>query len=1076
MMEESLGVGIGESAAAEGTREDEDEFVAQEEAATEAEEAQQQVNQPVAGMLKDRCEAPTADSEQDDSASNAEPAHTIQSTTEQQQQQQQQQRNRWMKRRQSQGSLSLQRIPVPSSGGPSSMFLRRLSPEELLESGVVPELVVRGRDSSYEGQEEQCLMLARKGIFDRFLESHNLRSRNIAETDSDQVAHEEGVGADGKGAATVPPPIRQRILEAIAEDNRALSAAIDSGDQLAALRSCASRDALFQLGILSGMVDELFDTFQVHALQTRQQVMELSMSREDAQTYLASMASGSWPELSRLPDFEPVWIRAKHLSDANDLLISEELINEAATTILEDHQQMLVAAEDAALNYRWSCATLKKCVQLWRTSTNNFKDRFNREALDREARLADDAKLNNVLNELLSTEKSFVAMLEELNHRYYLELRLSDGEYGISDDEVEKIFHNLGKLTSKHQIFAYKLEALLQRFRAGQDPDERNISDTFYWHLREIDSLHGEYVCNYSEVPGLLKELFSARNGKFQRFVEERYNQAIQAQMNTQYCNGLDISIRSLLQSPVTRLTRYQLLLKALSEASRPKIVSVSMCLDLIRRDVKFEPNGKVVAKVGPSSRLSGKSSFHDSSTGSTHGVQVGDVLLAIDGVLVADTAASILGCAGQGDQNDEFAVTVNEEDDSKTVELQFLRDPWRRPFAQARDVNTSNEYRLRQHSLDLSVVRVAEELQRRNPNKHRTIVKVITTKGLEFVDDTRDKTRRKKLQCCVVANDSITFCEEHGQLGVPSSVVWFPLQQRFQLEPVATLISVGGDQKALLQQEKLQQSMRHIDSDASVSVEELKEVQLQFQTDRLCKWTWYDDGRDQWKTFEPQVSDVLEAAFQEGAEEVSICDGLYVFKLRNSQQILTTNPTRRRIIRRRGKRVFDSSKPASSLSPARRGEKHDGMGVCESESVRTIGPPSTMRVFFDILSRTEAAAKAEAREAGLDAQSPQEASLLARDTLIVSETKLPSMGRIPALEDGVDNAFNIMCGGRSGAEFLRWFWQHRESTSVEQLRAQERLHGPVQPTQTAIDAWGRPTSSPHANRLRRLSRVSGPE
>ena len=78
---------------------------------------------------------------------------------------------------------------------------------------------------------------------------------------------------------------------------------------------------------------------------------------------------------------------------------------------------MLVAAEDAALNYRWSCATLKKCVQLWRTSTNNFKDRFNREALDREARLADDAKLNNVLNELLSTEKSFVAMLEELNHR-----------------------------------------------------------------------------------------------------------------------------------------------------------------------------------------------------------------------------------------------------------------------------------------------------------------------------------------------------------------------------------------------------------------------------------------------------------------------------------------------------------------------------------------------------------------------------------------------------------------------------------------------------------------------------------
>ena len=34
------------------------------------------------------------------------------------------------------------------------------------------------------------------------------------------------------------------------------------------------------------------------------------------------------------------------------------------------------------------------------------------------------------------------------------------------------------------------------------------------------------------------------------------------------------------------------------TQASRPKIVSVSMCLDLIRRDVKFEPNGKVVAKV----------------------------------------------------------------------------------------------------------------------------------------------------------------------------------------------------------------------------------------------------------------------------------------------------------------------------------------------------------------------------------------------------------------------------------------------------------------------------------------------
>lgn len=84
---------------------------------------------------------------------------------------------------------------------------------------------------------------------------------------------------------------------------------------------------------------------------------------------------------------------------------------------LEDYQQIVAVAEDAALNHRWSAATLKKVPKLWRTSTNDFKDRFDPEALDRKARLDAETNLNNVLNELLSTEKSFVAMLEELNQR-----------------------------------------------------------------------------------------------------------------------------------------------------------------------------------------------------------------------------------------------------------------------------------------------------------------------------------------------------------------------------------------------------------------------------------------------------------------------------------------------------------------------------------------------------------------------------------------------------------------------------------------------------------------------------------
>ena len=117
-----------------------------------------------------------------------------------------------------------------------------------------------------------------------------------------------------------------------------------------------------------------------------------------------------------------------------------------------------------------------------------------------------------------------------------------------------------------------------------------------------------------------------------------------------------------------------------------------------------------------------------------------------------------------------------------------------------------------------------------------------------------------------------------------------------------------------------------------------------------------------------------------------------------------------------------DSRSPSKSR-PRRKTSRTDN-GLAESESVRLIGSQDSVQAVFDTFTSMQPSLVSSLNPTAASSSSATDAAVV---------ESIPSMGTIPALADGVDNVFNIMCGGRSGAKFLRHLWQHREASSLRQ-------------------------------------------
>ncbi|XP_022535329.2 FYVE, RhoGEF and PH domain-containing protein 4a isoform X3 [Astyanax mexicanus] len=169
-----------------------------------------------------------------------------------------------------------------------------------------------------------------------------------------------------------------------------------------------------------------------------------------------------------------------------------------------------------------------------------------REDTSMEHKETNEQKLYKIANELLQTEKAYVARLNLLDQVFCAKLMEEAGKGIFPVDVVKNIFSNISSINAFHSQF---LLPDLEK-RMGEWETTPRIGDILQ-KLTPFLKMYAEYVRNFDKAMELLKQ-WTDRSPQFKATIQEIQKQEV--------CGSLSLQHHML--EPVQRVPRYEMLLK----------------------------------------------------------------------------------------------------------------------------------------------------------------------------------------------------------------------------------------------------------------------------------------------------------------------------------------------------------------------------------------------------------------------------------------------------------------------------------------------------------------------------------
>eukprot|EP00474_Spongospora_subterranea_P010509 CRZ10967.1 hypothetical protein [Spongospora subterranea] len=152
-------------------------------------------------------------------------------------------------------------------------------------------------------------------------------------------------------------------------------------------------------------------------------------------------------------------------------------------------------------------------------------------------------KRDKLIQEVIDTERSYVASLQTMAAQYAAPLKENPQKYGVKREQVATVFENIDPIAAFHLIFLVELEK------------ERNLAKVII-RFGDFLKMYTTFISTYDKVVRLLGQM--RKSSKFTRFLDE-------TRMHVE-CKGLDLM--SFMIMPIQRIPRYELLLRELISCS----------------------------------------------------------------------------------------------------------------------------------------------------------------------------------------------------------------------------------------------------------------------------------------------------------------------------------------------------------------------------------------------------------------------------------------------------------------------------------------------------------------------------
>ncbi|XP_062860327.1 FYVE, RhoGEF and PH domain-containing protein 4a isoform X2 [Trichomycterus rosablanca] len=181
-----------------------------------------------------------------------------------------------------------------------------------------------------------------------------------------------------------------------------------------------------------------------------------------------------------------------------------------------------------------------------RSSKEKTKNEADKEDRSMEHKETNEQKLYKIANELLQTEKAYVARLNLLDGVFCTKLMDEAGKGTFPVEVVKNIFSNISSINTFHSQF---LLPDLEK-RMGKWESTPRIGDILQ-KLTPFLKMYAEYVRNFDHAMELLKQ-WTDRSPQFKSIVQDIQKQDV--------CGSLTLQHHML--EPVQRVPRYEMLLK----------------------------------------------------------------------------------------------------------------------------------------------------------------------------------------------------------------------------------------------------------------------------------------------------------------------------------------------------------------------------------------------------------------------------------------------------------------------------------------------------------------------------------
>ncbi|XP_031572177.1 uncharacterized protein LOC116306291 isoform X3 [Actinia tenebrosa] len=188
-----------------------------------------------------------------------------------------------------------------------------------------------------------------------------------------------------------------------------------------------------------------------------------------------------------------------------------------------------------------------------------------------------DEKRFQVTNEILETEKKYLACLNTLKNTFEDPMR--EGNF-LTPKEIDIIFPNeLGLIRESHTHFMKDLEERIENWKQYGIVGDIFTKLSSSYHV-DVLKIYSDYVNNFPRAMAIINKS-SRSSQKFKRF--------LQACSTDPDCEGLDLG--AYLLTPIQRLPRYVLLLRQLSkstEASHPDSFHLENALEKMKNMINI--------------------------------------------------------------------------------------------------------------------------------------------------------------------------------------------------------------------------------------------------------------------------------------------------------------------------------------------------------------------------------------------------------------------------------------------------------------------------------------------------------